>query len=103
VVKNKFISLIIQKGKSTSFFLEKFQDSLNQMACVGLFVNDQDAVMQFLETWLAPYKKNFIFIRNMLMLTLQRRKRVIVFIVVWHDITSMIVSIKIKLKKETEP
>jgi hypothetical protein len=36
-------------------------------------------------------------------MTLQRRKRVIVFIVVWHDITSMIVSIKIKLKKETEP
>jgi hypothetical protein len=70
VVKNKFISLIIQKGKSTSFFLEKFQDSLNQMACVGLFVNDQDAVMQFLETWLAPYKKNFIFVRKMLMLTL---------------------------------
>jgi hypothetical protein len=70
VVKKKFISLVIQEGKSTSFFLEKFQNSLNQMACVGLFVNDQDVVMHLLETWLAPYKKFVIVVRNMLMLTL---------------------------------
>jgi hypothetical protein len=70
VVKKKFISLVIQKGKSISFFLEKFQDSLNQMACVGLFVNDQDVVMQLLQTWLAPYKTFVIVVRNMLMLTL---------------------------------
>jgi hypothetical protein len=36
-------------------------------------------------------------------MTLQRRKRAIVFIVIWHDMTSMIVSTKIKLKKETKP
>jgi len=150
MVKKKFISLVIQEGKSTTFFWEKFQDLLNQMACVGLFVNDQDGVMQFLETWLAPYKIFVIVIRNMPMLTffilmakvqeekswmktnrdllnllhyffmdkpttnkvtirevlqetnknkptiikwmtLQRRKKVIVFIVTWHDITSMTV------------
>jgi hypothetical protein len=70
VVKKKFISLVTQKGKSISCFLEKFQDSLNQVACVGLFVNDKDMVMQLLETWLAPYKTFVIVIRNMLILTL---------------------------------
>jgi hypothetical protein len=70
VVKKKFISLVIQEGKPSTFFLEKFQDLLNQMGCVGLFVNDQDVVMQLLEARLAPYKTFVIVIRNMLMLTL---------------------------------
>jgi len=40
------------------------------MACIGLFVNDQDVMMQLLEAWLAPYKTFVIVIRNMPMLTL---------------------------------
>jgi hypothetical protein len=68
VVEKKFISLVIQEG--TTFFLEKFQDLLNQMVGVGLFVNDQDVAMQLLEAWLAPYKTFVIIVRKMPMLTL---------------------------------
>jgi hypothetical protein len=38
--------------------------------CVGLFVNDQDVAMQFLEAWLAPYKTFVIVVGKMPMLTL---------------------------------
>jgi hypothetical protein len=36
MVKKKFRALVIQEGKSTISFLEKSQNLLNQMACVGL-------------------------------------------------------------------
>jgi hypothetical protein len=66
VVKKKSTTLIMQEGESTTSFLEKIQDLLNQMACVGLVVNDQDAMMQFLGALLASYKIFVIIIGNML-------------------------------------
>jgi hypothetical protein len=38
----------MQEGESITFSLEKFQDLLNQMACVGFVVDDQEVVMQLL-------------------------------------------------------
>jgi phosphatidylinositol kinase/protein kinase (PI-3 family) len=66
VVKKKSTTLIMQKGESTTSFLEKFQDLLSQMACVGLVVNDQDAMMQLLGALLASYKIFVIIVGNML-------------------------------------
>ncbi len=66
VVKKKSTTLIMQEGESTTSFLEKFQDLLNQMACVGLVVNDQDAMMQLLGGLLASYKIFAIMVGNML-------------------------------------
>jgi hypothetical protein len=56
----------MQEGESTTSFLEKFQDLLNQMACVGLVVNDQDAMMQLLGALLASYKIFVMMVGNML-------------------------------------
>ncbi len=44
----KFLALVMQEGESITFSLEKFQDLLNQMACVGFVVDDQEVVMQLL-------------------------------------------------------
>jgi hypothetical protein len=65
VIKKKSTRLIMQEGESTTSFLKKIQDLLNQMACVGLVVNDQDAMMQLLGALLASYKIFGIIARNM--------------------------------------
>jgi hypothetical protein len=59
MVKKKFTALVMQEGKSTTSSMEKFQDLLNQMACVGLVVDDQEVVMQLLKA-LLPSDKTFV-------------------------------------------
>jgi hypothetical protein len=70
MVKKKFTTLVMQEGKSTISSMEKFQDSLNRMACVGLVVDDQEVVIQLLTTLLPSYKTFVTIVGNMQTLTL---------------------------------